>query len=94
MLFRSGVAGADAVKLPIFEGPLDLLLHLIRQNDVEITEISIAQISRQYLDYLSTMRELNLDLAGEYLVMAATLALIKSRMLLPPEPGDEALIIT
>ena len=81
--------GAYAVKLSIFEGPLDLLLHLIRQNDLEITDISIAQIGRQYLDYLSTMRELNLDLAAEYLVMAATLALIKSRMLLPPDPSDE-----
>ena len=83
------VGGAYAVKLPVFEGPLDLLLHLIRQNDVEIADISIAQIGRQYLEYLEMMRELNLDLVGEYLVMAATLALIKSRMLLPPEPGDE-----
>ncbi len=83
------VGGAYAVKVSVFEGPLDLLLHLIRQNDLEITDISIAQISRQYLDYLEVMRELNLDLAGDYLVMAATLALIKSRMLLPPEPSDE-----
>jgi segregation and condensation protein A len=83
------VAGAYAVKVSVFEGPLDLLLHLIRQNDLEITDISIAQISRQYLDYLEVMRELNLDLAGDYLVMAATLALIKSRMLLPPDPSDE-----
>ena len=81
--------GAYAVKLSIFEGPLDLLLHLIRQNDVEIIDIPVAQIARQYLDYLEMMRELNLDLAGEYLVMAATLALIKSRMLLPPDPSDE-----
>jgi segregation and condensation protein A len=77
--------GADgyAVKLPAFEGPLDLLLHLIRQNEVEITDIPIAEISAQYLQYLHLMRELNLDVAGEYLVMASTLALIKSRMLLP-----------
>jgi segregation and condensation protein A len=81
--------GAYAVKLPIFEGPLDLLLHLIRQNDVEIIDIPVAQIARQYLDYLEMMRELDLDLAAEYLVMAATLALIKSRMLLPPDPSDE-----
>ena len=78
-----------AVKLPVFEGPLDLLLHLIRQNEVEITDIPIAAISTQYLEYLQLMRDLNLDVAGEYLVMAATLALIKSRMLLPAEPGEK-----
>lgn len=86
------LSGQDdyAVKLPVFEGPLDLLLHLIRQNEVAITDIPIAQISGQYLKYLELMRELNLDVAGEYLVMAATLALIKSRMLLPSEEEDEA----
>jgi segregation and condensation protein A len=81
-----------AVKLPTFEGPLDLLLHLIRLNEVEITEIPIARVGEQYLEYLGLMRELDLDLAGEYLVMAATLAWIKSRMLLPPdreEDGEE-----
>ncbi len=78
-----------AVKLPVFEGPLDLLLHLIRQNEVEITDIPIAQISTQYLEYLRLMRDLNLDVAGEYLVMAATLALIKSRMLLPIESEED-----
>lgn len=78
-----------AVKLPVFEGPLDLLLHLIRQNEVEITEIPIAQVARQYLEYLGIMRELDLDVVGEYLVMAATLAHIKSRMLLPPLEGEE-----
>ena len=85
--------GADgyAVKLPVFEGPLDLLLHLIRQNEVEITEIPIAEISAQYLQYLDLMRELNLDVAGEYLVMASTLALIKSRMLLPQLGVEEEL---
>jgi len=83
----SGSSGY-AVKLPVFEGPLDLLLHLIRQNEVEITEISIAEIGSQYLQYLDVMRELNLDVAAEYLVMAATLALIKSRMLLPSEAED------
>lgn len=82
-------ASAYAVKLAVFEGPLDLLLHLIRQNEVEITDISIAQIANQYLDYLEMMRELQLDLAAEYLVMAATLALIKSRMLLPPDGAEE-----
>jgi len=77
-----------SVKLPVFEGPLDLLLHLIRQNDVDIIDIPVAEIGQQYLAYLEVMQSLNLDVAGEYLVMAATLALIKSRMLLPPEPGD------
>lgn len=81
--------GAYAVKLPVFEGPLDLLLHLIRQNEVEITDIPIALIGKQYLAYLEMMHELNLDVAAEYLVMAATLALIKSRMLLPPDGEAE-----
>jgi len=76
------------VKLPVFEGPLDLLLHLIRQNEVEITDIPVARIAEQYLEYIELMRELNLDVAGEYLVMAATLALIKSRMLLPPSEEE------
>ncbi|HEB90170.1 MAG TPA: segregation/condensation protein A [Deltaproteobacteria bacterium] len=78
-----------AVKLPVFEGPLDLLLHLIRQNEVDITDIPIARIAEQYLDTIGLMEELNLDVAAEYLVMAATLALIKSRMLLPDESQDE-----
>lgn len=78
-----------AIKLSVFEGPLDLLLHLIRQNEVEITDIPIAEISAQYLSYLDAMRELNLDVVGDYLVMAATLAWIKSRMLLPPETAGE-----
>ncbi len=84
----AGSAGY-AVKLPVFEGPLDLLLHLIRQNEMDITDIPVAQISLQYLDYLGLMQDLNLDIAGEYLVMAATLALIKSRMLLPSLDDDE-----
>ncbi len=79
-----------AVKLPVFEGPLDLLLHLIRQNEMEITDIPIADIGAQYLEYLELMRSLDLDIAGEYLVMAATLALIKSRMLLPAEQDEES----
>jgi segregation and condensation protein A len=82
-------SGEYAVRLPVFEGPLDLLLHLIRQNEVEISDIPIAQISAQYLAYLHLMQELDLDVAGEYLVMAATLALIKSRMLLPSEEEPE-----
>jgi segregation and condensation protein A len=78
-----------AVKLPAFEGPLDLLLHLIRQNEMDITDIQIALIARQYLDYIDLMQELDVDVAAEYLVMAATLALIKSRMLLPPSEEEE-----
>jgi segregation and condensation protein A len=78
-----------AVKLAVFEGPLDLLLHLIRQNEVDITDIPIARIAAQYLDTIEFMEELNLDVAAEYLVMAATLALIKSRMLLPDESGED-----
>ncbi|MFH1058068.1 MAG: segregation/condensation protein A [Pseudomonadota bacterium] len=71
------------VKLEIFEGPLDLLLHLIRKNEVDINDIPIALITRQYLDYLDVMRDLNISMAGDFLVMAATLAHIKSRTLLP-----------
>lgn len=81
---------AYAVKLGVFEGPLDLLLHLIRINEVEITDIPVAQIAKQYIDYLGLMRDLNLDVAGEYLVMSATLAWIKSRMLLPVEVEADA----
>src|SRR5262245_10995752 len=75
-----------AVKLPAFEGPLDLLLHLIRANEVDIADIPIALISEQYLAYLDVMRMLDLDVASDYLLMAATLAHIKSRLLLPPDP--------
>lgn len=71
------------IKLPVFEGPLDLLLHLIRENKIDIYDIPIALITHQYLEYLELMKELNLDIAGEFLVMAATLVHIKSRMLLP-----------
>ena len=75
------------VKLEIFEGPLDLLLHLIKKNEVSIADIPIATITEQYLSTLELMQGLNLDVAGEFLVMAATLIHIKSRMLLPP--GDD-----
>jgi len=78
-----------SVRLPVFEGPLDLLLHLIRINEVEITDIPIARIGEQYLEYLALMRELDLEVVGEYLVMASTLAWIKSRMLLPAERVGE-----
>ena len=73
-----------------FEGPLDLLLHLIKKHEVNIYDIPIALITQQYLDYIDLMQELNLDVAGEFLVMAATLIHIKSRMLLPrPDPAQE-----
>lgn len=77
------------VKLEIFEGPLDLLLHLIRKNEVDIYDIPIAVIVDQYMAYLDLLRSLDLDVAGEFLVMAATLAQIKSRMLLPAGEGGE-----
>ena len=77
------------VQLEIFEGPLDLLLHLIKKNEVSITDIPIAAITEQYLATLELMQHLNLDVAGEFLVMAATLIHIKSRMLLPPSEDAE-----
>jgi segregation and condensation protein A len=78
------------VQLDLFEGPLDLLLHLIKKNEVDVTDIPVATITEQYLSYLDLMRDLNLDVASEYLVMAATLMLIKSRLLLPsPDPADD-----
>lgn len=80
------------VQLEIFEGPLDLLLHLIKKNEVSITDIPIATITEQYLATLELMQNLNLDVAGEFLVMAATLIHIKSRMLLPAaedEPDED-----
>jgi segregation and condensation protein A len=84
-----GGSAPCAVKLDVFEGPLDLLLHLIRENEVDVHDIPIAAIAGQYVEYLGLMRELNLDVAGEYLLMAATLAWIKSRLLLPPIEGEE-----
>ena len=76
------------VKLDIFEGPLDLLLYLIKKNEVDIYDIPVALITGQYLAYLDLMRELNLDIAGEFLVMASTLIKIKSQTLLPPCEGE------
>jgi segregation and condensation protein A len=78
------------VKLPIFEGPLDLLLHLIKQNEMDITEIAIAEITGQYLDTLRLLQTLDLEVAGDFLVMAATLIHIKLRVLLPDSGEDEA----
>lgn len=75
------------VRIENFEGPLDLLLHLIKKNEINIYDIPVAMIAQQYLEYLEAMEELNLNVAGDFLVMAATLLQIKSRMLLP---ADEA----
>jgi segregation and condensation protein A len=82
------------VKIDAFEGPLDLLLHLIKKMEIDIYDIQVAEITEQYLNFIHEMKELQLDIASEYLVMAATLIEMKSRMLLPkPEPlmpdGDE-----
>ena len=77
------------VRLEMFEGPLDLLLHLIHKNELDITNIPIALITEQYLEYLKLMKVLNLDIAGEYLLMASTLLYIKSKMLLPTSSEEK-----
>lgn len=82
------------VKLEIFEGPLDLLLYLIKKDEIDIRDIPIAHITEQYLDYLRLLEELDIAVAGDFLVMAATLIYIKSKLLLPPSPktaGEEDL---
>jgi segregation and condensation protein A len=81
---------AYEIHLDLFEGPLDLLLYLVKKSDMEIAEIPLAQITTEYLQYLGLMKELNLDIAGDFMVMAATLMQLKARMLLPsPEPEEE-----
>ena len=79
------------VRLEVFEGPLDLLLYLIKREEVDVYDISIERITKQYLEYLDTFRMLDLELAGEFVVMAATLIYIKSRSLLPvhQQPPEE-----
>lgn len=77
------------VQLPAFEGPLDLLLHLIQQHELDILDIPVSFITQKYLEYLSMMRSLSIDVASEYLVMAATLTHIKSKMLLPVVPAGQ-----
>jgi segregation and condensation protein A len=83
------------VKLDIFEGPLDLLLYLIKKDEVDVLDVNIERITRQYIAYLDTFKMLNIDLAGEFIVMAANLMYLKSRMLIPKhvqppeEEGDE-----
>ena len=79
------------VKLEVFEGPLDLLLYLIKQDEIDIYDISLERITRQYLEYLQAFKELNIELAGEFIVMAANLIYLKSRSLLPvnQQPPEE-----
>jgi segregation and condensation protein A len=84
------ILDAYPVHLANFQGPLDLLLHLIKKSEVSIYDIPIVKITAQYIEYIDLMQEMNLDVAGEFLVMAATLIHIKSRMLLPrPDPAQE-----
>jgi segregation and condensation protein A len=85
---KPGESALPPVAIPAFAGPLDLLLHLIRINEVEITDIPIAEITEQYTAFLDAMRELDLDVASEYIAMAAELIYIKSKMLLPRAPGE------
>ncbi|HER34379.1 MAG: segregation/condensation protein A [Halothiobacillaceae bacterium] len=82
-------ADALAIWLEQFEGPLDLLLYLIRKHNIDILEIPVARVTEQYLEYLALMKSMAIELAAEYLLMAAWLTEIKSRMLLPPEPRAE-----
>lgn len=77
------------LRLEIFEGPLDLLLYLIKKNDIDIKDIPIVKVTEQYMEYIDMMKMLDLDIVGDFLVMAATLIQIKSRMLLPPDPVEE-----
>jgi segregation and condensation protein A len=85
----SAGAGAYRIELPVFEGPLDLLLHLIEEHELDIFDIPIAFVATKFVETITLMHELNIDVASEYLVMAATLAHIKSKMLLPAVPDDQ-----
>src|SRR3989338_900625 len=76
------------LKLELFEGPLDLLLYLIKKNDIDITNIPIVEITQQYIEYIEMIKMIDLDLVGDFLVMAVTLMQIKSKMLLPPDPEE------
>ena len=86
---RQESGSSYSVKLDIFEGPLDLLLFLIKRDKIDIYDIPIAHITKQYLEYIELMKELNLEVAGEFIVMAATLMRIKVRMLLPKTRDEE-----
>src|SRR5215469_10646315 len=96
LLVESGHTEMEAdykVKLEVFEGPLDLLLYLIKQDEIDIYDISLERITGQYLEYLQAFKELNIELAGEFIVMAANLIYLKSRSLLPIDqqpPEDDA----
>jgi segregation and condensation protein A len=79
-----------SVQLDVYQGPLDLLLDLIRKQQIDIFDIPIARITRQYLDYLQRMEQLNIEIAGDFILMAATLIQIKSKLLLPPDPAGAA----
>lgn len=79
------MSAAYEVKLEIFEGPLDLLLYLIKKEDMDIADVQVSQITQEYLDYINLMTELNLEVAGEFLVVASTLLLIKAKTLLPKD---------
>ena len=88
---KGALDGSARFKLPIYEGPLDLLLHLIKKAELDPNDVTTSRITEQYLGYVEILGQLNLDIAGEYLVMAATLLLIKSFALLPhANAGDEA----
>jgi segregation and condensation protein A len=90
--WQSNKMTADAYQIKltnIFEGPMDLLFHLVKKNEVDIYDIPIATITEQYLEYLEWLKSLNIELAGEFLVMASTLMHIKSKMLLPSNEEDE-----
>jgi segregation and condensation protein A len=88
-LFADSRQSAYTVRIESFEGPLDLLLYLIKKSEIDIYNIPIAAVTRQYLEYIELIKELNLDIAGDFLVMASTLVQIKSRMLLPPVAGED-----
>jgi segregation and condensation protein A len=90
-IFQIPVDDSYKVKLDIFEGPLDLLLYLIKKDEVDILDVNIERITRQYIAYIDTFKMLNIDLAGEFIVMAATLMYLKSRMLIPKpvQPPEE-----
>jgi len=76
------------VSLPVFEGPLDLLLHLVKEQELDIATVPLASLAEQYLQYVHRMEELNVEIAAEYLVIAATLVFLKSKSLLPPVPSE------
>ena len=89
-MLGAGAEGRDwSVELPQFEGPLDLLLHLVRRHELDVLDIPIAFVCEKYLEYLAFMRALDLEVAGDYLVMAATLAFLKSRELVPTKDDDD-----